>query len=69
MSSGGSAYTDLQYRHITYKMHGQNDQWNNDTNALQTLHIEDKFDFFNPKAGLLWRINTNNPTVYMVHSV
>lgn len=41
-------------------MHGRNDKWNDDTNALQTLHIEDKFDFFNPKAGLFWQINTNN---------
>lgn len=60
LGGGVSAYTDLQYRHITYKMHGQNDKWNDETNALQTLHIEDKFDFFNPKAGLFWQINTNN---------
>lgn len=67
LGGGVSAYADLQYRHITYKMHGQNDKWNDDMNALQTLHIEDKFDFFNPKAGLFWQIKTN--TVYMVHSV
>ena len=60
LGGGVSAYADLQYRHITYKMHGQNDKWNDETNALQTLHIEDKFDFFNPKAGLSWQINTNN---------
>lgn len=60
LGGGVSAYADLQYRHITYKMHGQNDKWNDETNALQTLHIEDKFDFFNPKAGLFWQINTNN---------
>ncbi len=60
LGGGVSAYADLQYRHITYKMHGRNDKWNDDTNALQTLHIEDKFDFFNPKAGLFWQINTNN---------
>ena len=58
LGSGLSAYADLQYRHITYKMNGRNDKWNGD--ALQRLDINEKFDFFNPKAGLSWQINNNN---------
>lgn len=55
---GVSAYADLQYRHITYKIYGQNDKWNE--TELQRLAIHEKFDFFNPKAGLSWQINNNN---------
>lgn len=50
-------YADLQYRHIDYKIEGSNDKWNGATNALQRLDIHEKFDFFNPKAGLSWQIN------------
>lgn len=57
---GLNAYADLQYRHITYKIYGQNDKWNSEADALQRLAIHDKFDFFNPKAGLSWQINRNN---------
>ena len=28
--------------------------------GLQQLAIHEKFDFFNPKAGLSWQINRNN---------
>lgn len=59
LGGGMSAYGDLQYRHITYKMHGENDKWNDATNSLQRLDIEEKFDFFNPKAGLSWQIDRN----------
>lgn len=56
-----NAYADLQYRHISYKMYGQNDKWNSVTgDGLQQLAIHEKFDFFNPKAGLSWQINRNN---------
>lgn len=58
LGNGVTAYADLQYRHIAYKMHGQNDKWNE--NALQTLNIEEDFDFFNPKAGLSWQIDNKN---------
>lgn len=56
--TGLNAYADLQYRHITYKIKGQNDKWN-DT-ELQQLAINEQFDFFNPKVGLSWQINRNN---------
>ena len=61
LCDGLNAYADLQYRHISYKMYGQNDKWNSVTgDGLQQLAIHEKFDFFNPKAGLSWQINRNN---------
>ena len=53
-----SVYADMQYRHITYKIYGQNDKWNE--TELQRLTINEKFNFFNPKGGLSWQINANN---------
>ena len=60
LGSGVSVYGDLQYRFINYKMNGQNDNWNDATNALQQLDLNKNFSFFNPKAGLLWKINNYN---------
>lgn len=58
---GLSAYVDLQYRHINYKIKGDNDKWDWTASPehLQTLDINENFDFFNPKAGLNYRINKN----------
>ena len=61
LCNGLNVYADLQYRHISYKMYGQNDKWNSVTNdGLQQLAIHEKFDFFNPKAGVSWQLNRNN---------
>jgi iron complex outermembrane receptor protein len=47
-----SVYGDLQYRLISYKMKGSDD----DQKDLAQKH---KFGFFNPKAGLFWAISPN----------
>ena len=61
LSQGLNVYADMQYRHLTYKIDGTNDKWNSLTDeGLQQLAIDEKFDFFNPKAGLSWQINRNN---------
>ena len=53
-----NAYADLQYRHISYKINGTNDKWNSVTDeGLQQLAIDEKFGFFNPKAGLSWQVD------------
>ena len=59
---GLSAYADLQYRHIGYRITGNNDKWDwtADPERLQALDIDEPFDFFNPKAGLNWQINAKN---------
>ncbi len=59
---GFRAYADLQYRHITYKIYGQNDKydWTAINPGMQQLAIDEKFDFFNPKAGLFWQVNRHH---------
>lgn len=44
-----SFYGDLQYRNVHYK-----------ANSAQTGLVNDKFNFFNPKAGLNFEINSKN---------
>ena len=44
---------DLQYRHINYDIDGINDDLRNLTQTHQ-------FEFFNPKAGLFYALNSNN---------
>ena len=61
--AGLNAYADLQYRYINYKIHGDNDKYDYNTDGLQKL-----FNFFNPKAGLNWDIDSNN-RVYASFSV
>ena len=63
-----SAYADLQYRHITYKIDGMNDKYDRNTNAMRPLAVDEKFDFFNPKVGLNWNI-TPNQRAYASFSV
>ena len=53
-------YADLQYRHIRYKIDGCNDKWNSATNSLQRLDVDEQFNFFNPKAGVSWKIDSRN---------
>ena len=57
---GLSAYADLQYRYIRYKIDGTNDKWDNTVSPehMQKLAINEPFSFFNPKAGLFWQINS-----------
>ena len=59
-TEGVNIYADMQYRHIRYTIDGNNDKWNYNENALQKLDIDEKFDFFNPKAGVSWQINNSN---------
>ncbi len=44
-----SLYGDLQYRNVTYKANGLGDN-----------PVNDRFNFFNPKAGLNYTINSKN---------
>ncbi|MBQ4913074.1 TonB-dependent receptor [Maribacter sp. MMG018] len=44
-----SLYGDLQYRGIGYKANGED-----------TGLVDDSFNFFNPKAGITYDLNTNN---------
>ncbi|MDE5417955.1 TonB-dependent receptor [Labilibaculum sp. DW002] len=48
-----NVYGDVQYRHISYSMTGNDDD-------LKPLVQDHKFDFFNPKMGLYYTINDRN---------
>ncbi|MBQ1584209.1 MAG: TonB-dependent receptor, partial [Muribaculaceae bacterium] len=62
ITGGLSAYADLQYRHIGYRMKGDNDKWDwtASPERLQILDVDEPFNFFNPKAGINWQINLKN---------
>jgi len=51
-----SLYGDLQYRNVTYK-----------ANSAETGLVDDKFNFFNPKAGLNYAF-TQNSTLYFSYA-
>ena len=57
---GLTAYADMQYRHITYRINGESDTYDYNIGAMQQLTIDEKYDFFNPKVGLNWAINAKN---------
>ena len=51
---------DLQYRVIRYNMRGTDDVIDTATNTFRDITQSHPFNFFNPKAGLTYKINTNN---------
>ncbi len=53
-------YADAQYRHIGYRIEGNNDKWNDATDSHQALAINEKFNFFNPKAGISYMPDGKN---------
>ncbi len=53
-------FADVQYRYIKYKINGQNDEYDETTKAMQLLDFNNTFNFFNPKAGIFYRINSEN---------
>lgn len=63
-------YADMQYRHISFKINGDNDKWDWTASPehLQVLNVDEKFDFFNPKVGLIYDFNKHN-TAYASFSV
>jgi len=50
---GLSAFADLQYRHVDYRMSGTSQEFDDDHQQLP-LNLERKYDFFNPKVGLTY---------------
>lgn len=47
-----SAFADLQFRHINYKIEGESDNFDWNTGKPAVLDIRRKWNFFNPKLGL-----------------
>lgn len=54
---GLNIYADLQYRHISHKIQGANDNWDWINEKMQGIDVNRTFNFFNPKAGLFYKIN------------
>ena len=54
-------FADVQYRHVGYQTDGINDKFYDDESGLynQRLDIDKKYDFLNPKAGLVWRTDAH----------
>lgn len=59
--NGLSFYGDLQYRNITYTLDGFRDD-------LVDISQEHEYNFLNPKAGLMYRINKHHKT-YLSYAV
>ncbi|MDE6844022.1 MAG: TonB-dependent receptor plug domain-containing protein, partial [Muribaculaceae bacterium] len=52
LTSALSAFADVQYRHIYYRLHGDNSDYDYTIEAMQPLDYTEHYDFFNPKVGL-----------------
>ncbi|MBQ3699551.1 MAG: TonB-dependent receptor [Prevotella sp.] len=63
---GLSAFVDLQYRNIGYKMQDPTDEYGYNLDGKYI--IDDKFNFFNPKFGLNYDI-TRNHKIYASFSI
>lgn len=59
-NSALSLYADIQGRYIGYTIDGANDKWDWSTSASQTLAVDEKYYFANPKAGLNYQISENS---------
>lgn len=60
ITGGLSAFGDLQFRHIDYRITGVSDNYDYNTGAMQQLGIHHIYNFFNPKVGLNWNVNDVN---------
>ena len=64
---GLNAYLDLQFRHVDYTMSGTSQEF--DDNHLQRpLTLDRTYNFFNPKAGLVYRFLPEH-TVYLSYAI
>ena len=63
---GMSAFLDLQYRHVMYKMQDPHEEWGYNKDGAYIF--KDNFDFFNPKVGFNWQI-TRNHRAYVSYAI
>ena len=57
LTENWQAFGDVQYRRVNYKTDGINDRFVKDDNGQwvnQTLNIDEKYNFVNPKLGISW---------------
>ena len=63
---GLNGYVDLQYRYVNYRMQDPTDSWGYNTTGEYI--IDDSYNFFNPKFGLNYDINTQHK-VYASYAI
>ena len=68
LCKGLNGYVDLQWRHIDYRLRGENERWDYAAGAPQDLNITRVYDFFNPKVGLNYQFHKHH-RVYASWSV
>ena len=68
LCKGLNGYVDLQWRHIDYRLRGENERWDYALSMPQNLDITRVYDFFNPKVGLNYQFRKNH-RVYASWSV
>ena len=64
---GLRAFVDMQYRHVDYKMSGTSQEFDDDKQQ-RPLVMDRKYNFFNPKAGLLYQF-LHNHTIYASYAI
>ncbi len=57
---GLSIYGDVQYRHISHRIDGANDNYDWINGSMQALDVDRRYDFFNPKVGVYYDIDANH---------
>ena len=62
-----SVYADAQYRNIHYTIRGAGDNWDYETDAPVDYDITRDYNFFNPKAGVVY--NSGNHRAFASWSV
>ncbi len=60
VARGLSIYGDVQYRHISHRIDGANDNYDWINGRMQALGVDRKYDFFSPKVGVYYDINPHH---------
>lgn len=60
VARGLNIYADMQYRYIHYTIHGPSDKWDYNAGRLQQLDVNNRYHFFNPKAGVYWNFGRHH---------
>lgn len=63
---GMTAFADMQYRHVSYKMSGMSTEF--DDNGQRPMDLDKKYDFFNPKFGISYNFLPEH-TVYASYAI
>ena len=52
VAAGLNLYADLQYRYVSYKAWGVNDNFDWNTMHMQPINVDKEYHFFNPRLGV-----------------